>query len=108
MTTSTLYRLPLSSPMRIPFNPYSSGMHSSQMRGGLPIVSPTSSCQSFGWSGPPSFVSSNSGPNSPNSSQLDLWARFTKGNDSETTPVDNSWSGPPSPLDSKYYANNSL
>ena len=77
------------------------------MKGSLPIVSPTNSYQSFGWSGPPSFVSS-SGPSSPNSSQLDLWSRFTKVNDSETTPIDNCWSGPPSPLDSKYYTNNSL
>lgn len=108
ITTSTMYRLP-SSPMRIPLNSQVGHMHSGHLKGSLPIVSPTSSCQSFGlaeWSGPPSFVSS-SGPSSPNSSQLDLWTRFTKGNESETTPVD-SWSGPPSPLDSKYYSNDSL
>ncbi|CAG2104534.1 unnamed protein product [Medioppia subpectinata] len=105
LTASQLYRLPLSSSsMRIPINANSSGLSGNHMKGCLPITSPTSSCQSFGWSGPPSFVSS-SGPSSPNSSHLDLLSR--KPNDSETTPADNCWSGPPSPLDSKYYANNS-
>ncbi|XP_054162265.1 inositol hexakisphosphate and diphosphoinositol-pentakisphosphate kinase 2-like, partial [Oppia nitens] len=106
LTSSPLYRLPLSSPMRIPINSSAPGMPSHSMKSGLPISSPTSSCQSFGWSGPPSFVSS-SGPSSPNSSQLDLLARFAKSGDSETTVLDNCWSGPPSPLDSKYYINNS-
>lgn len=64
------------------------------------------------WSGPPSFVSS-SGPSSPNSSTLDIWARWR-----QMTEVDsvldfsgpgsrNSLSNPPSPHDPRYY-NNSL
>lgn len=111
MTTTANYRLPLSSPMKIPLQQQMAVLNASAAKGGLPIVSPTNS--SFGaWSGPPSFVSS-SGPSSPNSSQLDLWLRFTKGAESESTAADfsgpgscNSFSGPPSPLDPKYYSNN--
>lgn len=70
------------------------------------IISPTNS---FGCSGPPSFVSS-SGPSSPNSSQLDLWKLNLKSNnnDSDLNTADYSdpgsnasYSGPPSPLDPK-------
>ena len=71
------------------------------------LISPTSS---FGCSGPPSFVSS-SGPSSPNSSQLDLWKLgFKSTNDSDINTAEysdpgsnTSYSGPPSPLDPKFY-----
>ncbi|XP_054713943.1 inositol hexakisphosphate and diphosphoinositol-pentakisphosphate kinase-like isoform X3 [Uloborus diversus] len=87
----------------------SSGNSSSSQPSALPIVSPSSSIL---WSGPPSFVSS-SGPSSPNSSTLDIWARWR-----QMTEVDSvldfsgpgsrsSLSNPPSPHDPCYY-NNSL
>lgn len=106
MIASQVYRQN-TSPLRTPLQQQSNGGQLCQSKG-ISVVSPTSS--SFGWSGPPSFVSS-SGPSSPNSSQLDLLLRFNRGNDVELNPSDFSgpdYSGPPSPLDSKYYSNSSL
>ncbi|GIY22700.1 hypothetical protein CDAR_203983 [Caerostris darwini] len=85
--TSSSFRVALQSLGRLPSQP------------SLPVVSPSGSAL---WSGPPSFVSS-SGPSSPNSSTLDIWARWRALADD----LPASLSNPPSPHDPRYH-NNSL
>ncbi|KAG8178546.1 hypothetical protein JTE90_015916 [Oedothorax gibbosus] len=95
-------KLPSSSPSSA-----SSGNSTGSQPSALPIMSPSNSIL---WSGPPSFVSS-SGPSSPNSSTLDIWARWRAVTDVDSA-LDfsgsrSSLSNPPSPHDPRYY-NNSL
>ncbi|XP_071034280.1 inositol hexakisphosphate and diphosphoinositol-pentakisphosphate kinase isoform X5 [Parasteatoda tepidariorum] len=108
--TSASFRMSLQTMCKLPTSSSaSSGNSSTSQPSALPIVSPSNSIL---WSGPPSFVSS-SGPSSPNSSTLDIWARWR-----QMTEVDSvldfsgpgsrsSLSNPPSPHDPCYY-NNSL
>ncbi|XP_063226372.1 inositol hexakisphosphate and diphosphoinositol-pentakisphosphate kinase 2 isoform X4 [Bacillus rossius redtenbacheri] len=62
MASAPLFRTPASSPPRFPSTPLSSATPALAHHPPLRLQSPSNS---FGWSGPPSFVSS-SGPSSPN------------------------------------------
>ncbi|XP_055948805.1 inositol hexakisphosphate and diphosphoinositol-pentakisphosphate kinase-like isoform X3 [Argiope bruennichi] len=105
--TSSSFRMSLQSLCKLPSSS-SSTSSCSQPTNILPIVSPSNSAL---WSGPPSFVSS-SGPSSPNSSTLDIWARWRAMTEVDSALLDysgsrSSLSNPPSPHDPHYH-NNSL